>query len=79
MAAHTDMPEITDIAIKTIIEFGIFPVFGSSCLISCTEEQESPTHAIKLPFKALVLSAIPILLFSTSKIPRKDVKKAPPS
>ena len=79
MAAHTEMPEITETTIKTIIEFGMFPVFGSSCLISCTDEQEFPTHAIELPFKALVLSAIPILLFSTSKIPRNDVKKAPPS
>ena len=40
---------------------------------------ESLIHLIELPGSALVLSANPNLSFSTSNMPKNEVKKAPPS
>ena len=40
--------------------------------------QSVPSHVIELPSRARALFANPSLSFSTSKIPRKEVKNAPP-
>ena len=77
---QTAMPTKTDVMITYKSELGIFPVFGSCFTsVSPTVSHESPEQLIKLPSRALVFSERPSLLFSTSKMPKKEVKKAPPN